>query len=144
MKIITLTDFLDNKRFYLSEAKTNKIFVYPTDTIYGIGAIVSKDNEAKIFTIKHRDTKKMFSIIAPDFEWIKEKYQLREAQYDALQEYVEKYHGVTYIFDYTKPGVRIIKHPFQQFVEALKMPFITTSCNISGEPAILEKISQKR
>jgi tRNA A37 threonylcarbamoyladenosine synthetase subunit TsaC/SUA5/YrdC len=45
---------------------------------------------------------------------------------------------VTYIFDYTEPGVRIIKHPFQKFVERLWEPFITTSCNIAGEPVIID------
>jgi len=37
MKIVKLDDFLDNKDFYINEAKAGKIFIYPTDTIYGIG-----------------------------------------------------------------------------------------------------------
>jgi tRNA A37 threonylcarbamoyladenosine synthetase subunit TsaC/SUA5/YrdC len=45
---------------------------------------------------------------------------------------------VTYLFDYTKPGVRIIKHPFQSFVENLNEPFITTSCNLAGEPVVTD------
>ncbi|MEI8091635.1 MAG: Sua5/YciO/YrdC/YwlC family protein [bacterium] len=88
----------------------------------------------KIFAIKQRDEKKLFSIIAPDFDWIEKEYP--EANIETLKIYLNTYHGVTYIFDYTTPGVRIIKHPFQNFVQALGEPFITTSCNISGEPAI--------
>jgi tRNA A37 threonylcarbamoyladenosine synthetase subunit TsaC/SUA5/YrdC len=36
MKIIQLDDFLAQKDIYIAEAKSGKIFVYPTDTIYGI------------------------------------------------------------------------------------------------------------
>lgn len=143
MKIVQLNDFLDNKEFYITEAKAGKIFVYPTDTIYGIGWIYNEENIKKVFEIKHRDDKKIFSIIAPSFDRIKENYasetsKLHEVHYDKLPEYLDTYHGVTYIFDYARPGVRIIKHPFQQFVEKLWMPFITTSCNISWEPVIID------
>ena len=37
MKTILLDDFLLDQDFYISEAEAGKIFVYPTDTIYGIG-----------------------------------------------------------------------------------------------------------
>ena len=55
-----------------------------------------------------------------------------------MKDHLNHYHGVTYIFDYTQPGVRIIKHPIQQFVEKLGDAFITTSCNISGEAVIVD------
>ncbi|MEI6119096.1 MAG: Sua5/YciO/YrdC/YwlC family protein [bacterium] len=87
------------------------------------------ENVEKIFTIKQRDEKKIFSIIAPNFEWIEKKYP--EADIETLKKHLETYHGITYIFSYEQPGVRIIKHPIQKFVEALGKPFITTSCNIS-------------
>lgn len=133
---IRLQQFLDNQQFFIQEAKSGKTFIYPTDTIYGIGGLYTQTNVQKIFAIKQRDTKKMFSIIAPSFEWIRKNYQLRESNYDQLQKYLDRYHWVTYIFDYAKPGVRIIKHPFQSFVEHLDEPFITTSCNISWEPPL--------
>lgn len=135
MKTISLDDFSKHQDFYINEAKLNKIFVYPTDTIYGIWAIYTSENAEKIFKIKHRDTKKLFSIIAPSFERIQKKYP--QADIKKLKEYLKKYHGITYIFDYTQPGMRIIKHPIQKFVKNLWVPFITTSCNISWEPVIL-------
>ena len=150
MKIIQLDDFLSQKDIYIAEAKAGKTFVYPTDTIYGIWALYTPENVEKVFAIKPRDSKKMFSIIAPSFQRIEENHkwsttnnatersELHEIDYDTLPEYLEKYHGVTYIFSYEKPGVRIIKHPMQNFVEALWMPFITTSCNIAGEPVVID------
>lgn len=136
MKIILLEDFLHHQDFYIDEAKAGKIFVYPTDTIYGIGWIYTPENVEKIFTIKQRDEKKIFSIIAPNFEWIEKNYP--EADIETLKKYLETHHGVTYIFSYEQPGVRIIKHSIQKFVEALWEPFITTSCNISWEPIVID------
>lgn len=137
MKIIRLNDFLQQQDFFINEAKSWKIFVYPTDTIYGIGWTHTPENVEKIFTIKHRDEKKMFSIIAPSFDWIEKNYHVPSPA-SQLPELLDKYHGITYIFDYAKPGVRIIKHPFQQFVEKLWIPFITTSCNIAGERVVID------
>ena len=137
MKIISLDDFLQQQDFFIAEAKAGKLFVYPTDTVYGIWAIYIPQNVEKVFAIKKRDQKKMFSIIAPDFERIQNNYQVPSPS-SQLPELLHKYHGITYIFDYTKPGVRIIKHTFQKFVEKLWLPFITTSCNSAGEPVIIE------
>ena len=136
MKIIQLNDFLQQQDFFITEAKAGKLFIYPTDTVYGIWAIYTLENIEKIFAIKQRDIKKTFSIIAPSFERIKKNYQVSNPS--QLPELLNKYHGITYIFDYNKPGVRIIKHPFQQFVEKLGQSFITTSCNITGEAVITE------
>ena len=79
----------------------------------------------------------MSSIIAPNFQWIEENYEVPKPA-SQLPELLHKYHGVTYIFSYEKPGVRIIKHPIQTFVEILGIPFITTSCNIAGEPVVID------
>jgi len=109
-----------------------------------------------IFAIKQRDTTKMFSIIAPSFDRILKNYvnnsehvtwatanmlhevHNNETIIETLKQYLATYHWVTYIFDYNTPWVRIIKHPFQSFVEALGEPFVTTSCNISGEPVVTD------
>lgn len=97
-KIIALDEFLINIDFFIAEAKVGKIFVYPTDTIYGIGAIHTPENIEKIYAIKKRDEKKMFSVIAPSFDWIMQNYQLREANLakqitiELLQSYLDAYH----------------------------------------------------
>ena len=178
MQLITLDQFIENQQFFIQEAKAGKTFIYPTDTVYGIGWIYTPEMVNKIFAIKQRDrldhqknewnkvfldvraiptiwetvstnevkwsqssktvvcTKKMFSIIAPNFDRIAKEYP--EANIEALKMYLNNYHGVTYIFDYNQPGIRIIKHPFQTFVENLGEAFITTSCNLAGEPTVTE------
>ncbi len=91
MKIISLNDFLQQQDFFIAEAEMGKIFVYPTDTVYGIGAIHTPENVEKIFAIKQRDTKKMFSIIAPSFERIQKNYESPVTD-DQLQEYLHQFH----------------------------------------------------
>ena len=50
-----------------------KIFIYPTDTIYGIGCnALNKKSVNKIKKLKGRDKDKPLSIIAPSKKWIKE------------------------------------------------------------------------
>jgi tRNA A37 threonylcarbamoyladenosine synthetase subunit TsaC/SUA5/YrdC len=90
MKIISLNDFLQQQDFYISEAEAGKIFVYPTDTVYGIGAVHTPENVEKIFVIKQRDIKKMFSIIAPNFGRIAENFP--QADIGKMKEQLNEYH----------------------------------------------------
>lgn len=140
VKIINFKDFMENMDFYTSEAKVWKVFIYPTDTIYGIWAIWNDEIIRKIADIKHRNWNKMFSIIAPsfDYEWIISWCKEHWISIDNMKEQLAKYHWVTRIFSHEKPWIRIIKHDFQKFVEKLWMPFITTSVNISWDVAATE------
>ncbi len=154
-KKIPLSEFMWKLDFFVQEAKNWKIFIYPTDTIYGIGWLYNEDNIKKIADIKNRDWNKMFSVIAPNFDWIIKNYKTQinsmNQFFDTLdildwskisQEFLwnqlEKYHWVTWILDYNKPGVRIIKHDFQKFVEVLWEWFITTSVNIAWEDSVTD------
>ncbi len=139
-KEVSFKDFMENIDFYISEAKIWKIFIYPTDTIYGIWAIWNDESIKKIAEIKHRNWNKIFSIIAPnfDYEWITTWCKEFWVSIDDMKKQLAKYHGVTWIFSHEKPGIRIIKHEFQCFVEKLWLPFITTSVNISWDVAATE------
>lgn len=151
--------FLQQRDFFVEEARKNKIFLYPTDTLYGIGGLVNHKNIERIRAIKKRNPNKKLSIIAPSFQWIFNNFRVENPA--LLLEAYNKYHGVTYILspkDRTSPyaiyetkfdndtiGVRIIKHPFQEFVAYLWEPFFSTSANLSGEnnPKTLEQIDSE-
>jgi len=100
MQKISLQQFLENKPFFIQEAKSGKIFIYPTDTVYGIGGIYTSEMVNKIFAIKKRDEKKMFSIIAPSFDWIDKHCEYpttageddNPIDIDELKKYLDNYH----------------------------------------------------
>jgi len=142
--IVTLADFISQQEYFANQALQNKIFVYPTDTVYGIGTVYSQANLTKINNIKNRPANQLCSILAPDFDWIIANYKEAKS-IQTLKKYQSKYHGVTYIFNPDQPGVRVIDHPFQKFVKTLGVAFITTSANISGNPVIknIDQLSPK-
>ncbi|HPN90338.1 MAG TPA: Sua5/YciO/YrdC/YwlC family protein, partial [Bacilli bacterium] len=48
-----------------------KVVVFPTDTVYGIGALLDDpDGIAKIYRIKHRDEQKPLAILVGEIEAI--------------------------------------------------------------------------
>lgn len=132
------------KNFADIEAIRAKILIYPTDTVYGIGCNAEKETLVeKIFAIKGRDKKKPMSVIAPNKEWILEHCIVS-------REILDKYLPGKYTLLVKKKnqkflnlatagsgtiGIRIPAHRVSKLVEKAKVPFITTSANISGERA---------
>lgn len=143
-KIFKLTELdKENTEFFKKEILEGKIFIYPTDTIYGLGCNASnKEAVNKILEIKSRDKDKPLSIIAPSIKWIKENC--------VLDLDLEKYLPGPYTIILKKKnkeflswvslgdtlGVRIPKSNFTKKIQSTRIPFITTSVNLSGEEPI--------
>lgn len=145
-------DKLSNLNKYNQNALNWEIFVYPTDTIYWLWAIINETTLEKIYDIKQRDPEKPVSIIAPNVEWILENFICPPDFENIIKGYRQKYwwytlflekkdnkflKGIWRYWEWSKNmlvWVRLIDHPFQQFVEQLDQPFITTSLNISWYP----------
>ncbi len=118
--------------------RTGKVFLYPTDTIYGLGCdAMNSGSVERIRRIKGRTTP--FSVIAPSREWILEN--LRVSNRKELDRLPGPY---TLIFEMRKRvvcrevagknlGVRIPDHAFTGIVQEAGVPFVTTSANVSGE-----------
>ncbi|MEI6731918.1 MAG: L-threonylcarbamoyladenylate synthase [archaeon] len=141
----------------ISAIKAGKIFVYPTDTIYGLGCN-AENTEAvkKIKEIKSRDAAKPMSVIAPSMQWILDNMKTNE-------KYVKMYLPGPYTLilkkkdseflneasSYPTLGVRIPSHKFTEIIQKTGVPFITTSVNLSGEKpltntsALSEEIKEK-
>ena len=153
MKILSKSEFLANKNIYIKKILSGEIFIYPTDTIYGMGCLASnKKSVERIREIKNRDTKP-FSIISPLKKWIEENCLVDEESKKYLQKLPGKF---TFILKLKNKklspnknletiGVRITKHWFSKVVEEIGSPIITTSANISGENYMtsLENLNEK-
>ncbi len=144
MRIITKEEFKMELTKHLSLISDGAIFIYPTDTIYGIGCNAT-DGKA---VSKIRDAKKRpeapFSVIAPSKEWIEENCAVTKE----AKEWVDNLPGpYTLILklknkkavakdvipDTDVLGVRIPNHWFSGVVKMLDLPIITTSVNEAGK-----------
>lgn len=126
--------------------KDGLIFIYPTDTIYGIGCnAYHKESVAKIRRLKQRELKP-FSIIAPHMEWIDEFCMIKAGAEIHLAKLPGPYTLIMRLRDENKIpeevnplgngtiGVRMPHHWFAKLITQVGVPFITTSVNISGMP----------
>ena len=125
-----------------------KIFIYPTDTLYGLGCDATNEKSVEqIRQIKERDRKKPLSVIAPSKEWIKKNFFI-----DAdLDKYLPGPYTVVlkkkdplflkHVSRTDSIGIRIPDCAFTKKVQESGLPFITTSVNLSGKP-FATKISE--
>ena len=139
------------------------VIVYPTDTVWGIGCDATNEEAVrKVYALKHReDSKSMLVLLdtprklqgyveeVPEMAW-----ELLECT-DPLQlplqrggENMEPMRPLTIIYPGAKNlaknliaedgsvGIRITREPFSKALcERLRRPIVSTSANISGEPA---------
>ena len=142
MDILTKEEFMIQKEAFMADLEDGELFIYPTDTIYGIGCDAT--NEIAVYNL--RNVKKIptrpVSIIAPSKEWIKEHFEIN----DDASEWIDKLPGPytlvlkckngcmpSNISDTGSIGVRIPDHWISSFVEEFGKPIVTTSANITGK-----------
>jgi L-threonylcarbamoyladenylate synthase len=144
MLTIRLEEMLNDKDSMEGLSKqvwSGAIFIYPTDTVYGIGC--NAEDEAAVRKVRRiKGTDHPFSVIAPSKEWISENLETN------FTDYLSQFPGpITLIMkkrssflDWAAKGatlgVRMPDHPFMKLIELAGVPFITTSANKSGEPTI--------
>ena len=123
---------------------SGKIFIYPTDTLYGIGCdATNREAVNKIKEIKLRDRDKPLSVIAPSIAWIKEnciidvdlKRYLPGSYTIILKKKDPSF--LSHVSDSETIGIRIPANEFTKEIQKSGVPFITTSVNLSGEPFTL-------
>ena len=127
----------------LLEELKKGVFIYPTDTIYGIGCDATNEHLVqRVREIKNRH-EQPFSVIIPNKNMIFENCNAEEPS----REWIDKLPGpYTLIFSVKKhflarnvnpnnhtAGIRIPNHWFTEFVKQMKVPVVTTSVNRSGE-----------
>ncbi len=153
MDIYTKEEAQKNKEKILFEIESGAVFVYPTDTIYGIGCnALDSFAVRKIRQIKKRNDKP-FSIIAPNIKWIEDHCIVDSKNKKWLKKLPGKY---TFVFKLRDKfavarevcngtiGVRIPKHWISELANTLHVPIVTTSVNKSGKEHItqINKISK--
>ncbi len=147
---ISFEDFF--KRRELWKELKEKLVIYPTDTVYGLGCDAENEKLVeKIYEIKKRPRDKPLSVIAPGFKWIQENFEcdmsiVRKFLPGAYTLVLKKKNPefLKFVAPGESVGVRIPAHLISKVVEELGMAFVTTSANISGEkaPAGIEEVDK--
>jgi tRNA threonylcarbamoyl adenosine modification protein (Sua5/YciO/YrdC/YwlC family) len=138
--ILNKDEFILNKEKYLKLIREGAIFLYPTDTIYGIGCDATNDKSVKKIRDMKERPKNPFSVMAPSKKWILENCKIHDIQLNKLPG------AYTFIVKLKKDcvsgfvnndmqtlGIRIPDHWFSEIAKELKLPIVTTSVNKAGK-----------
>jgi L-threonylcarbamoyladenylate synthase len=122
------------------------VILYPTDTVWGLGCDATNEQAVqKIFAIKKRNESKSMIVLVAESHQVEFYASVPEVTRD-LVEFSEK--PLTIIYPKAKGvakslmaedgsiAIRVVKDEFcQQLITLLRKPLVSTSANISGEPA---------
>ena len=148
------------------------VIVYPTDTVWGIGCDATNEEAVRrVYALKRRaDSKSMLVLLdapgklqgyveeVPEMAWeLLECTSPLQLPLQGVRENTESIRPLTIIYPRGKNlaksllaedgsvGIRITREPFSKALcERLRRPIVSTSANISGEPAakIFRQISE--
>jgi L-threonylcarbamoyladenylate synthase len=158
MKLMNLNSW-KNYNEALEEAKKalleEELIIYPTDTVYGLGAnALSEEAVGKVVIAKRRE-KKPISIIVSDLQMMREYCEVTPEISSLLQEFFpgpvtgiffKKHEFPKTITETDKIAIRIPHHHFiLTIIKSLKFPVTATSANFSGgkSPKTVEEIPEE-
>jgi len=143
MRIVTKPEFEIGKLAFFQEMVKGALFIYPTDTIYGIGCDATNSDAVKQLRDLKSRHKAPFSVIAPSKKWIEDTCEFDSMHQTWLKKLPGPYtlilklknkeaiaSGVTNGLDTL--GVRIPDHWFSKVVDEFGRPIVTTSANFMG------------
>ncbi|HLD00925.1 MAG TPA: L-threonylcarbamoyladenylate synthase [Candidatus Nanoarchaeia archaeon] len=148
MQIITTEQFHLHRKSLIQKIKEGSIFIYPTDTIYGIGCnALDKEAVAKIRMIKNRP-EQPFSIIIPGLEWVEENCIITSKSKKWLAKLPGPYTLILQLRNKNclaknvipkidSIGIRYPDHWISKLAVEIGVPIVTTSVNKSGEEFML-------
>lgn len=145
--ICSMTDFSHDIEQCLQVLHAGGIILYPTDTIWGIGCDATNSIAVeKIITLKQRPATKSFVVLVASE---REILQYVAAPDLAVFDYLEKVQKPTTVIyehalglaenvlaDDGSVAIRICNDAFcKHLIKRFRKPIVSTSANISGEPA---------
>jgi L-threonylcarbamoyladenylate synthase len=141
--IVKLEDSLKRSKEIIESIKAGMLFIYPTDTIYGLGCDATNSNAVKKLRKLKKRYNKPLSTIAPSRQWILDNCNVKKkflayisklpAPFTFIVSMKRKNAVSEEVTDTNSLGVRMPKHEFTKIIQKAGKPFITTSVNIAGE-----------
>lgn len=121
------------------------IIIYPTETLYGIGALaLNEESVKKIFKIKERFYGKPIPILVKDKEMLSQFVEVTVEASELIDKFLpgpltlvlkqKKFLPDLIPAKTGKVAVRISSHPFvRRLIDLVSEPLTSTSANVSGE-----------
>jgi len=159
IKINSNNPSLETIKIAAKVLKNGGVIIYPTDTIYGLGAsALDKNSVKKIYEVKKRPATKPLSIVVKDIKMAKKYCAMSKKQEEIFSSLLPGpftlifkkcsdkcpsriFTGYKNTFSVRIPDYKITA----RLAKELKIPFTATSANISGLPGsgdIMEVLKQ--
>lgn len=138
----------DELKDCINTLKNGGIVIFPTETVYGIGAnAYCKEAVKKIYDVKERPNEKPLSIMVPNIDEIKKYAEISDENEEKIINkfmpgpitiILKRKHDV---FDYVSSGKDTIgiripdNNIILKILEGLNQPLVAPSANISGQPS---------
>jgi len=137
--VIRAADAVSGEQFdrIVDIVKSGGVVIFPTDTVYGIGASVKfKDSIAKIYRLKQRQKKKEIGLLISS--WRESSHLVGRVSQRVRMLMKEYWPGPVTLVLASRAGTMALRVPNHKF--ALKLlsavgPMAVTSANISGKKA---------
>lgn len=140
-------DFEDDIKNAVKCVLDGGVVLYPTDTIWGLGCNAMNEMAVdKIFNIKNRPAQKTMIVLLAEAKDILQYIATPHPDIIAILESFERPTTVVYDHPLGFPenvvavddtlAIRVTRDPFcKALIKRLKLPLISTSANLSGEPS---------
>lgn len=144
MEIIAFEELKARKYELIGKIIRGEMFIYPTDTIYGLGCDAT--NFAAVYRLRELKKRPIqpLSIIPPSIEWVYENCEINDeiekelailpGPYTIILRLKNRLAVASNVSYMDTIGIRIPDHKIVEFLSEIKRPIISTSVNISNEP----------
>ena len=131
---------LEEVKAAVDTLKAGGIILYPTDTVWGIGCDATNEAAvAKVFELKKRSDSKSLITLVADADMLGKYVKVIPEVAINLLEVNDKPMTIIYpgaMAEDGSAGIRIPMHDFcVEMIRRFRKPIVSTSANISGEPA---------
>ena len=144
MRVMNFEELNIEKQLVIDAIIKGSVFIYPTDTIYGIGCHAKNPKSVKKIRLLKGRASNPFSVIAPSLEWINENCIVTEEAEEWLGKLPGPYTLILKLKNQgcvakeVNPGlntlgIRLPNHWISKLVAEAEVPVVTTSVNRSDE-----------
>lgn len=143
IRVIPANDYIKFKKIIQKRMKKGMIFIYPTDTIYGIGCDATNYKAVERVRKAKQSDRRPYFVIAPSKKWIsknciidkkaKKWINMLPGPYTLILKLKNNKCVARNITGNKTLGIRIPDNWAASIAKDMKKPIVTTSANLQGE-----------